>query len=361
MSENIYAAGAVIAGRYEIESFLAAGGMQEVYVASDRVLKRRVALKTPKNDSASKRFEGSAVLSARISHPFVAKTYDYLVDEDRAHLLEELVPGGNLEVALEKHMPTPDPHIIAQCLHQLAKALRASHAVGVVHRDLKPSNIVIDGSRAELNFKVTDFGIAKLTEEELERANKTPGTILNSSTMFGALPYMSPEVIDNPRKAGTASDVWALGAIIYRMLSGVAPFGEGLKAIPKIVSGKPPSKPEPLPHLTQFKQLSAEIWEIIKDCFEIDVNKRQTAATIVDRASTLCYSVQSRMIGQIANYPAGAGGNFGFIVADGVQYFFHRDSFFSPAVHEGQRVYFSAHPGRPKNRAHPISALLDEA
>ncbi|CAN7760879.1 serine/threonine-protein kinase [Cupriavidus necator] len=359
MSETIYTAGAVIAGRYEIEEFLAAGGMQEVYVATDRVLKRRVALKTPKNDSASKRFEGSAVLSSRISHPFVAKTYDYLVDEDRAHLLEELVPGENLEVALEKHMPTPDPHIIAQCLHQLAKALRASHAVEVVHRDLKPSNIVVDSSRAELSFKITDFGIAKLTEEEFERANKTESTILNSSTMFGALPYMSPEVIDNPRKAGTASDVWALGAIIYRMLAGEAPFGEGLRAIPKIVSGEPPQKPEPLPHLTQFKQLSTEIWEIIKDCFELDVSKRQTAATIVDRASTLCYSVHPRMVGKITNYPAAASGSFGFIVADGVEYFFHRDSFFSPSVKEGQRVYFSAHPGTPKNRAHPITALID--
>lgn len=357
MTDNIYRATSVIAGRYVVDKFLAAGGMQEVYVATDNILKRRVALKTPKNDSASKRFEGSAELSARISHPYVAKTYDYIVDEDRAHLIEEFVVGENLETLLADYMPSPDPHIIAQCLHQLAKALRASHAVGVVHRDLKPSNIVVDMVGSELSFKITDFGIAKLTEDELERAYKNQETILNSSTMFGALPYMSPEVIDNPRKAGRASDVWALGAIIYRMLSGVAPFGEGLKAIPKIVSGILPPEPEPHPNLYQFKQLTADIWSIIKDCFVVDPDNRQTAARVVERASALCYSAYPRLVGQVAEYPAAQNGQYGYIDVGGQRYFFHRDSFFGGKVSVGQLVYFAYHPGLPKDRAHPIAPL----
>ncbi|MCD2453802.1 serine/threonine protein kinase [Methylicorpusculum oleiharenae] len=354
MTDHIYSPSDLIADRYFIEKFLAAGGMQEVYVATDRILKRKVAVKTPKNDSASKRFKASAALSARISHPYVAKTYDYLESSERAHLVEELVPGCNLEEFITHTMPYPDSHLVAQCLHQLSMALRASHQVGVVHRDLKPSNIIVEQSSKGLEFKITDFGIAKLAEEELERAAKTQSTILNSSTMFGALPYMSPEIIENPKKADTPSDVWALGAIIYRLMMGQAPFGEGLGAIPKIVSGILPVHPSRLSALNQFKPLTETLWAIIQKCFSMNPTERPTAFELADMAASVCYSTFPRRIGVVKSFPATTNGSFGYISTEGSDVFFHRDSYYDSKVEIGQKVYFSAHPGSPQDRAHPI-------
>jgi serine/threonine-protein kinase len=361
MTETIHKAGDQIGGRYIVERFLAAGGMQEVYIAEDSVLKRRIALKTPKNDSAAKRFETSASLSARMSHPYVAKTYDYLLAGGRAYLVEELVNGCNLHDFTARIMTVLDPHLVAQCAHQFSKALSASHHVGVIHRDLKPNNIIVVEQQECLNFKVTDFGIAKLAEEELEKAHKSNETIQNSSTMFGALPYMSPEVIYNPKASGKASDVWAFGAIIYTLLTGSLPFGEGLGAIPRIVSGLPPATPTNADTLHQFKPLSTQLWELITPCLNVDPNGRPNAEQLAEQTSKICYSAFPRHVGRIKSYKPSNYGAYGFIQTDGDDVFFHRDSYFGAEVIVGQLVYFSAHPGNPRDRAHPIVPVRNVA
>ena len=360
MTETVYSQNDVINLRYTIDRFLASGGMQEVYIASDKLLPRKVALKTPKNDSAAKRFKRSAELSAQINHPYVAKTFDYFETEDRAFLIEELVNGPSLELYRAEQLSKFDPHLLAQFGHQFAKALTASHHVGVVHRDLKPSNVIVASNNGLFEFKVTDFGIAILTEQELDRAHKSDSTITGSSTMFGALPYMSPEMIENPKAAGTESDIWAFGAILFTLLSGDLPFGQGLKAIPRIMSGKLPVKPAICDKFPQFSALCSEVWNIVTECLRMKKETRPDADVLALKFSELCYGVFPRIEGQISKYKH-ADGDYGFIETGGNEVFFHRDSFYGEKIQVGERVLFSTHLGHPRERAHPVVPLVQPA
>src|SRR5688572_11218649 len=111
--------------------------MQQAFRANDLALQREVALKAPKNTTAEKRFKRSAVLSARVNHPHVAKTLDYFEDNGRPFLIEELVEGKDLHEALIEKASVIDPFLAARIFHYLAKGIAASHHAGVIHRDLK--------------------------------------------------------------------------------------------------------------------------------------------------------------------------------------------------------------------------------
>lgn len=220
-----------IGNRYLINKFLAAGGMQEVYVAYDNVLKRQVALKTPKNHHADKRFKRSAVLSAKVNHPNVAKILDYFELDDTAVIIEEFISGRSLDRILADYFMYFDPYLLAQFGHHVSKGTAASHHVNVVHRDLKPGNIMLTNDGDLYSFKITDFGIATLTKRELKEAHRDDLTIQRSQTMMGAIPYMAPEMLEDPSNADAPSDVWAIGAIMYRLMTGRDPYGSGIPAI----------------------------------------------------------------------------------------------------------------------------------
>ena len=145
--------GDVIGGRYEISRYIDAGGMQFVYAARDRLTGRLVALKTPKNPSATKRFRRSAVVAARVNHPNVAKTLDYLKVGDQRFLIEELIEGADLSKALLRQTKFLDPYLAAKVLHHLAKGVAAAHHAGVVHRDLKPTNVMVVGGYSLTELK----------------------------------------------------------------------------------------------------------------------------------------------------------------------------------------------------------------
>jgi serine/threonine protein kinase len=208
MSEHIHQKGDVIGGRYEIGSYVGAGGMQEVYRTFDKLLSREVALKVPKNKSAEKRFKRSAVVSARINHANVAKTLDYLEEGKRSYLIEEYIDGCDLGQILRDVIHVLDPLLVARLFHHLARGLAASHHAGVVHRDLKPSNIMVVGGNALTDVKITDFGIAKLAAEEIDEAVEGgDSSITASQTAIGALPYMAPEIIGSISSADTSADI----------------------------------------------------------------------------------------------------------------------------------------------------------
>src|SRR6267378_7261504 len=201
-------------GAYQIFSLLGAGGMGEVYRATDTRLKRDVALKVLPdafaNDPARMaRFQREAEVLAALNHPNIAQIYGV---EQRA-LVMELVPGKTLKGPL----PIETALNYAK---QIADALEAAHDKGITHRDLKPSNIMVT---PEGVVKVLDFGLAAQSRESEEGETlNTPPT--RSGMIIGTAAYMSPEQARG-EPVDSRADIWAFGVVLYEMLTGKQAFG----------------------------------------------------------------------------------------------------------------------------------------
>jgi len=350
--------GTMIADRYEITGAIGEGGMQEVYSADDTTFARIVAVKVPKNLSAEKRFKRSAILSARVNHPNVAKTLDYIPGPPKDYLVEEFVAGEDLRDLADRYHRM-DPFLVGHILHHLAKAIAASHHVGVIHRDLKPSNIMVSTEPWPVQIKITDFGIAKMAEDELVEAIElgVDKSITTSATLVGALPYMSPEFIDDSQEADKPADIWSLGAISYELMSGRLPFGSGLAAVPKIVAARLPKKPTVYGSSQQFGSFVDELWGLVKLCLKADPGHRPTADALVKECEGLCYSVQPREFGTVKNFGDSAG-EYGFIQrSTGLDVFFHRSSYYGAKPKVGEPVVYSAFVSGARPRAHPVVPL----
>lgn len=359
-SRLLHSAGDLIGERYRIARYVGEGGMQEVYLARDLNLHRDVAIKTPKNTSADKRFERSAVVSARVNHPNVAKTLDYMSDGDAQYLVEEFIDGMDIKKGLIEPFFALDPSLVAKILHHLAKGLAASHRADVIHRDLKPSNVMFVGGPEVHELKITDFGIAKMASEEIDDAVVGGDETMSASkTVVGALPYMAPEILKPGGSAGTASDIWAVGAMIYELLTGDPPYGRGLGAVGKIQQAEPLDRPIRFPGRTQFNPLVNDLADIVIHCLSPSPRDRPDAQELSARCADLCYTVSERRLGEcIFVHPSGA---FGEIRdEDGCKVFFNNKSVYGPKLAVGSKVCFSCFPGRPNPRAHPVFLLNQE-
>ena len=350
----VYAAGKSLANRYEIEGYIDEGGMQEVYLPRDTVFHRNVVVKVPKNESAVKRFKRSAVLSARVTHPNVAKTLDYVEENGVSHLVEEYLEGGNLSDVLVRIVEAVDPYLVGRLLHHLARGLAASHIAGVVHRDVKPSNVVLQGQLGdEVPFvpKITDFGVAKMAEETLAQAvGGGEATITTSATALGMIPCMAPELIENPRDVTPASDVWALGAIAYEMLAGRKPFGDGIKAVKGIMGDDDVESPLYIAR-SDFASAGSEVFDIIGACLERDTSQRPDAQRLVELTSSLCYGIAPRRWGTVIDKKWGTGT---IRSDDGEHVFFHASCVYGTRPEPGDRVMFASFDGEPMARAFPV-------
>lgn len=372
---NVFSSGQILADRYEVLNYHAEGGMQEVYVARDLALNRIVALKTPKSGVVDRRFRRGAEMGARVVHPNVAATFDYFEDEEVTFLVEEFVPGKDLAKLLEQEFYYIDPGLSAHILHHMAKALNEAHRVGICHRDLKPSNIMTSGDPGVTSLKLTDFGIAKLAESEIEAEmnlfDQDESTLTSSNTLLGAVPYMAPECWVNWKAAGQPMDIWAFGCIAYQLLAGTPPFGMGRAAIFNVgrlsFTGVNVVKPAWFNTHKVTEVLEQDLWNIILRCLAFDPAARPNASQIVEAFNLLCYASTDRNIGFVKefkiNYMAGGTGNFGFINDEaGNSTFFHNTVFFGdqPAS-SGQRVSFSRYPGAPHARCSPVLLLKPKA
>lgn len=354
MSGNLLP-GELIGGRYKVERYLAEGGMQFVYIAKDQVTERLVALKTPKNDSAEKRFLRSAVVAAKVNHPNVAKTLDYLNFDGKQFLVEELIEGKDMRAALLEETSFLDPYLAAKVFHHIAKGVAAAHHAGVVHRDLKPTNIMVIGDYSLIELKVTDFGIAKMAEDELlEAAEGGEASLTTSQTAVGALPYMAPEAIDTPREVGAPADIWSIGAMMYHLIAGEYPFGQGLRAVPKIVSAILPTPPKFLTANPQFAPLATELIELSFKCMTKNAEDRPTADELVLKCSELCYTSTPRQRGKIGDFVFNA---FGHISSQDGRVFYHRECVYGELPHVGDDVLFSSYDGGGSPRALPVVKL----
>ena len=208
--------GAVISGRYEIIEKVGNGGMATVYKATDKVLKRYVAVKILRDEFTTdeefiKRFEVEAQSAARLTHPNIVSIYDVGVEGNLYYIVMELIQGKTLkEIILEEKGPLPWKWSVNVAI-QIASALEIAHRNNIVHRDIKPHNIIIteDGIA-----KVTDFGIAKAVSNS---------TITAFGTTIGSVHYFSPE---HARGGFTdaKSDLYSLGVVMYEMVTGKVPF-----------------------------------------------------------------------------------------------------------------------------------------
>jgi len=342
----------ILNDRYHIISYVNMGGMQYVYRAHDKVLGKDVALKTPKNNSAQKRFKRSAVVSAKVNHPNIAKTLDYFEVGEQQYLVEEFIDGIDLGQILSTKYKYMDPYLVAKTLHYLAKGIAAAHHVNVVHRDLKPSNVMVSDTVNISGLKITDFGIARMADEELaEAAEGVESTITTSQTAVGALPYMAPEAITTPRKVSVQADIWSIGAMTYELLVGAKPFGVGLPAVAKILEAKKPDFPSFLNQNPQFNSLCTSLIAIILSCLDKDPNKRPTADQLVDACGNICYPLTSREIGIVNDIRYKA---WGFITVNGKDVFFNFNSVYGEKPDVGDQVLLAQYPGYGAWRAHPV-------
>ncbi|MET7396391.1 protein kinase [Dactylosporangium sp. NPDC005572] len=211
--------GRLLSGRYELRSVLGRGGMAEVWQAVDGRLRRPVAVKILHDEggadpSLPERFEREGRTVARLSHPNIVAVYDVGIDDGTPYLVMELVQGHSL--ADELAAGPLDPRRAVRIAEQVCDALTAAHDAGVVHRDMKPANILIGD---EGRVKVCDFGIARITD-------RAQTVLTAAATVVGTSSYMAPEqVLGKPVDART--DLYALGCVLYAMLTGRPPFVAG--------------------------------------------------------------------------------------------------------------------------------------
>jgi serine/threonine-protein kinase len=200
----------VIAGRYRLERRLGAGGMSEVWAAEDLELDRTVAVKLLAPEADPTRFEREARAAAGLSHPNICALYDYGEDGPGRYMVLEYLPGGTLEERLASGRPLTDAET-ERIVREVAAGLAHAHDRGLVHRDLKPSNVLFD---AEGRAKIADFGIVHM--------DAATG-LTEAGTVMGTAAYISPEQAAG-EPATPASDVYAFGVILFRMLTGRLPF-----------------------------------------------------------------------------------------------------------------------------------------
>jgi serine/threonine protein kinase len=201
-------------GGYRIDALIARGGMGVVYRATHLALDRPVALKViaahlAADDGFRGRFLRESRLAARLDHPNVVPVFDAREEDGELIVAMRLVEGGDLKKAIAREGSLP-PDRAVELLGQVADALDAAHAAGIVHRDVKPHNILVEGDRAYLS----DFGLAKAAGES---------GLLSGTSVVGTVEYMSPEQWRGDR-VGLAADVYSLGCVLYEALTGIVPY-----------------------------------------------------------------------------------------------------------------------------------------
>ena len=203
-------------GRYEIKSEIGRGGMATVILAYDPRFERDVAIKVlPReflHDSQFRaRFEREAKMIALLEHPAIVPVYDFGEEEGQPYIVMRFMSGGSLSERLRQGaLPVQE---VIHIFNRLAPALDVAHAKGITHRDLKPANILFDQYG---NACLSDFGIARLAQ--------SGGVTLTGGNILGTPAYMSPEQVQGDKEIDGRSDIYAMGVILYQLLSGNAPY-----------------------------------------------------------------------------------------------------------------------------------------
>ncbi|HEX5030295.1 MAG TPA: protein kinase [Candidatus Eisenbacteria bacterium] len=293
-------------GPYEILAPLGAGGMGEVYRSLDTRLQRGVAVKVISHDASHdseriRRFEQEARAAGTLSHPNVCAIYDLGTHEGSPFVVMELLEGETLRGVLGSgHLPLKRALTYAA---QAAEGLASAHAKGIVHRDLKPENLFVT---KEARIKVLDFGLAKLTGAEAPPAPSqsvgatAPGTMTTPGVLLGTVAYMAPEQVRGAAVDARA-DVFALGVVLYEMLTGKRPFPGSTTA--DVMSAILHQEPTSLAALRPDSPAQL-IW-FVRRCLSKDPDRR--VQTMLDVRNELEELVQAMDRGTLAESGAQSG------------------------------------------------------
>jgi serine/threonine protein kinase/Flp pilus assembly protein TadD len=268
--------------RYEIVSLLGAGGMGEVYLAEDLQLRRKVALKILKpeltqNERDLRRFEHEAHAVSALNHPNILTIYEFGEMDGVRFIASEFIEGQTLR---QKMATGPlETHALVDVAIQIASALAAAHACGIVHRDIKPDNVIV---RTDGIVKILDFGIAKLTQRSVEETIRRRALALANATsepgmVMGTAKYMSPEQARGLTVDGR-SDIFSMGSVMYELLTGRAAFTGDTTSdvLAAILTADPP------PPANFIPDVPYEIERIISKALRKDRDSRyQTANDLI--------------------------------------------------------------------------------
>jgi len=271
-------------GRFRVLRELGRGGYGIVYLAFDPVLKREVALKVPRPEvlvtpDLRRRFLREAQAAAGLEHPHIVPVYDAGEVGPICYIASAYCRGITLAAWLRNQPSLTEPRTAAALSADLAEAMQHAHERGVLHRDLKPGNILVepaglarDGHPESIAVKITDFGLAKLTGSEEESTC--------SGAIIGTPAYMAPEqAAGMPGQIGPAADVYALGAILYEMLTDRPPF-KGPTTLDTLQQVR---NQDPLPPSRLHARLPRDLEIICLKCLQKEATQRyRTAGNLAD-------------------------------------------------------------------------------
>jgi serine/threonine protein kinase len=260
-----------LSGRYETSERLGSGGMSNVYKATDRILERTVAVKIlaehlSDDERFVARFRREALAVAKLIHPNIVQVYDTGVDEGRHYIVMEYVEGRSGAQILQRQ-GSVEAETAAEVGIQACAGLDYAHRRGIIHRDVKPGNLMIVGGPVgggEMTVKLTDFGIARAIEQT---------RITQVGSVVGTAAYLAPEQVRG-EEATPATDVYALGVVLYQFLTGRLPY-EGSSLAELAVRQQ---NEKPLPPSTYNSDVPAPLGAAVLRALEGDPNRRYASA-----------------------------------------------------------------------------------
>ncbi len=296
------AAGTVL-GKYSIVKLLGSGGMGAVYEATHTEIGKRVAIKvlSPMISAvpgARARFLREAQLTSRVRHPHIVDVADMGSDGGHTYLVMEFLHGEDLAQRIERLGPVGVEEL-ADIMLPVCSAVAAAHAAGITHRDLKPQNIFLAAGTRRVLPKVLDFGISKGND-----AVTQAGTLTGTGAMIGTPYYLAPEQIMDSKSAGSASDQYALGIILYECLTGKRPYdGENLFIVFQGIVGGTPKRPREM-----RPEIPPEMEEVVLRAMKVDPKARFPTIEDFGRALLPFASGRARVIWEEA-FSSGAAGD----------------------------------------------------
>ncbi len=272
--------GRVLSGKFRFVRKLGKGGMASVWLAINTAVDREVAIKVIrpevlKNDDLVARFRSEAKAAGRIEHPHVCEILDFGVGPIGPYIVMERLQGKNLAQLIHER-GTLSPQETVDIVQQALLGLEAAHAQGIVHRDLKPENVYLHEPKVGPPvIKLMDFGVAKFTDGSAEITTE-------HGALLGTPEYMAPEQFKGADQAEVRTDLWAVGAIIFRALTGKHAFkGPTVAATLLLVSHE-----EPVPIRTIKPEIPQALVDVVTRCLSKDIAGRYANATQLRAALT---------------------------------------------------------------------------